>query len=453
MRTLAVIRREYLERVRSKSFLVGLILGPVIMSMFVVVPAMIARSNLGEQRTIGVIDPTGRLVEPLRSAVGDLQRERPGDRGQEGEAAEPKAGGGDRDRGAAQSAPPQARRDRFLLMPISVEGRSLGEAVEELRQMIRKEQIHSGIVFDKDFVRTGKVSFYSKSVSGVVVRGDLNPAVNRVLREQRFALAGVPDSLQSYLSARADWSTVAVTVEGEAAQKSEESPFMVAIVLIMILYMMVLTYGAHTLTAVIEEKSSRVYEVLLSSVAPGQLMFGKVLGIGLAGLTQTGIWTLAFYSVAQRGISFGSFTLDASMLTPVIWLSFLVFFLLGFFLYALIFAGVGAMCETTQDAQQFNFPIMMGLVLPMLLLSMVLQSPNSPVAVVLSLIPMVSPVLMFMRVCVQTPPMWQIGLSWALMLGAIWLTSRMAGKLFRLGILMHGASPTWGTLARALRQS
>jgi len=249
-----------------------------------------------------------------------------------------------------------------------------------------------------------------------------------------------------------DWNNLNVSGEGGEARQGDESAFVVAIVLIMMIYMMVLMYGAHTLQVVIEEKSNRVVEVLLSSLSPGSLMLGKVLGIGAAGLTQTGIWTLAFLIFSQQGVSIGSFTLDTSFLTPMIWISFLVFFLLGFFLYALLYAGVGAMCNTLQDSQQFNFPLMMGLVLPMMLLSLVLEAPNSPVAVGLSLVPLFAPVLMFVRVCVETPPVWQVVLSWALMAVSIWLAARAAGKLFRLGILMYGASPTWATLARALRQ-
>ena len=155
-------------------------------------------------------------------------------------------------------------------------------------------------------------------------------------------------------------------------------------------------------------------------------MLGKVMGIGLAGLTQFGIWTGAFFCSVQRGVSVGEFSLDTAFLTPVILITFIVFFLLGFFLYATLYAGIGAMCNTVQDSQQFHTPLVMGLVLPMMLLSLVLRSPDSTLSVVLSLIPLFSPVLMFMRVCVETPPLWQIGLSWVLM-AAVDLAGRAHG--------------------------
>jgi hypothetical protein len=140
----------------------------------------------------------------------------------------------------------------------------------------------------------------------------------------------------------------------------------------------------------------------------------------------------------------------ASFLTPVILVSFLLFFLLGFFLYATLYAGVGAMCNSVQDSQQFGY-LNFGLILPMVMLPLVMENPNSPLVTILSLVPLFSPVLMFMRVCLETPPVWQILLSWVLMAGSIWITSRAAGKLFRVGILMYGASPTWASLVRALR--
>jgi len=202
---------------------------------------------------------------------------------------------------------------------------------------------------------------------------------------------------------------------------------------------------------VIEEKSSRMVEVLLASLSPGDLMLGKVMGIGLAGLTQFGIWSVAFFTISQRGISVGEINFDTAFMTPVILINFIAFFLLGFFLYATLYAGIGAMCNTVQDSQQFHTPLVMGLVLPMMMLSLVLRSPDSTLVVVLSLVPLFSPVIMFMRVCVETPPAWQIGLSWVLMAGSIWLAARMAGKLFRMGILMYGASPTWATLIKVLR--
>lgn len=416
MKVLTIIRKEYLERVRSRSFLIGTVLGPVLMSMFIVVPILLQESGGVTARTIGVIDASGRVLEPFRKVLSE--------RGDE----------------------------HVTLLPISVEARSITDGVEDLKEMILSEAVHSGVLIDPDFVQTRQVTFYNQSVSALVLRDDiLAPALNRVLRSARFEGAGVPESLHTYLTERTEWKSNLVTAAGEETEQNEEATFLMAVVLILILYMMVIMYGSHTLTAVIEEKSSRIVEILLASVAPEKLMLGKVIGIGLAGLTQFGVWTVALLFLSLQGITLGDLTLDTSFLTPIILVSFVLYFLLGFFLYATIYAGVGAMCNTVQDSQQFHTPIVMGLVLPMLMLSFVLRAPDSTISVVLSLVPLFSPVLMFMRICVQTPPAWQIVLSWLLLLLAIWGAARMAGKLFRLGILMHGSSPTWVSLGKALR--
>ncbi len=411
-----VIRKEYLERVRSKSFVIGTLLGPALMSMFIVLPMLLAGTGGDDQRTIGVIDPSGLYFDQVVSVLQDQGR------------------------------------TSLDLEQIAVGAGGPDAAVEELKQGILDESIHSGILIDPDFMNNAEVTFYNKSVSSMVVRDEmLRPALNRVLREGRFAVADVPDSLFNYLAARTSWTSISVTAEGGEQEQDEAVSFAMAFILIMIIYIMVIMYGAHTLTAVIEEKSSRMVEVLLASISPDQLMLGKVLGIGLAGLTQFAIWAGTFLLLSQRGVSVGEFSLDVAFLTPTILISFVMFFLLGFFLYATMYAGVGALCNTPQDAQQFQTPLAMGMVIPMMLLTLVLRAPDSTLATVLSLVPMFSPVLMFMRVCVETPPFWQIGLSWVLMLVSILLAAKGAGKLFRMGILMYGESPTWVTLLKVLR--
>ena len=417
MKTQAIIRREYLERVRSKSFLIATILLPALMALSIGLPILLSDSGAEEQRNIGIIDPSAQVLEPLRDAL---------------------AGHG---------------RDNFALVTINVEGRSLEDGLTEMRSMIMDEVIDSGVVVDADYIARPAATFYGKSVSSMLLLDDIRPALDQVLRESRFERAGIPDSMHAYLGARTAWERMTITAEGEEARQDEGSAFMMALTLIMILYMMVVIYGQHTLTGVIEEKSSRVVEVMLASVPARSLMLGKVIGIGLAGLTQVSIWAATILYLSSRGISVAGLTIDASVLSPVMLVSFLVFFVLGFFLFAMLYAGVGALCNTVQESQQFATPIVMFAVIPMLLLAMVLRAPDSTVAVILSLIPLFSPILMFMRVCLQTPPLWQIGLSWVLMGVTIWMLSRFAGKLFRVGILAHGSAPNWASVMRILKQS
>jgi len=415
VKTLAIIRREYLERVRSKGFIISTVLIPVMMSLVLLIP-MLTVDKVDAERTVGVVDPSGVHFETLRTILDE--RERP----------------------------------RIVLIPLESAPGAREDAIAEMTDRIRDEDLDAGLAIAPDFIESRQATFYSKSVSAGIVREMIAPALNRVLRENRFAEAGVPDSLHAYLSAWTDWTTLSVSEEGETTSRDNDAVFAVAFTLIMILYMMVLVYGQQTLTGVIEEKSSRVVEVILSSVPASRLMSGKILGIGAAGLTQVAIWTAAIVALSTRGINVGGMSIDASFLTPLMLASFVIFFVLGFMLFSTLYAGVGALCNTVQESQQFATPIAMFVIIPMMLLTLVMMDPGGTVATILSLVPFFTPILMFMRVCLETPPVWQILLSWALMVATIYLLMRAAGKLFRVGILMHGAAPSWGTLVKVLRQ-
>jgi len=323
---------------------------------------------------------------------------------------------------------------------------------QDLRDLIGRKVADSGIVLPADFETALEARIYARSVAGGLALEKVKALVRGVLRDHRFARAGIADSLRTYLDAHPHWEELSVSESGRARKQDTAGAYMVAMVMIMLLYFSMLMYGQQTLTGVIEEKTSRVAEIILSSVPASRLMMGKVSGIGAAGLTQIAIWVLAFVGLSSQGFDAGGVNIDLSYVTPLILVSFAVFFLLGYLMYATLYAGVGALCNTPQEAQPFAGPIAMFLIIPMLLLAAVTRAPDGTLATVLSLIPLFSPMLMFMRICIQTPPLWQIGLSWVLVAATALLMLRASGKLFRVGILMHGAAPSWKMLIRVLRQ-
>ncbi|MBD3220236.1 ABC transporter permease subunit [bacterium] len=410
---LTVIRKEYLERVRSKAFIIGTLIGPALMGLIVIGPAMLADVAEDQARTVAVVDATGEVADLLAASLLEF---------------------GD---------------DHVALRVLAC---GAGEAcIDELKALVRTEEVDAGVVFPADFFEDPRATFYNASVGSAVLRSEsLVPAVDRVLREERFRREGVDTSRQEYLLARAAWDSLMLTEKAEESQNAGVG-IIGGIVMVMIIYFMVLVYGQQNLTVVIEEKSSRMVEVLLASLRPEQLMFGKVMGIGLAALTQVAVWTAAGLLVSAQGIAVAGATINLSLFGPWLWINFLLFYFLGYFLYASLFAGIGAMCNSIQDAQQFSGPLTMGLVLPIMLMAVVIKAPDQMLATVLSIVPFFSPILMFMRISVSNPPLWQVLLSWALLVATIWWANQAAGKLFRAGILLYGASPTWASLARALR--
>jgi ABC-2 type transport system permease protein len=410
-----VVRKEYLERVKSKAFLIGTLIGPILMGALVLGPALLADVAGDQDRTVAVIDRTGEVLGRLRATLAEMGQE------------------------------------HVTLDALDCAGESETACLERLKSLVLGEGVDAGLVIPADYFDAPELTFYNTAASAVVLREDsLEPALDRILREERFRREGLDPALQSQLLARSSWQNRKLSAEAESEQ-SGELGIIGGIMMVMIIYFMVLVYGQQNLTMVIEEKSSRMVEVLLASLRPEELMLGKVLGIGLAAFTQVAVWTVAGLVATSQGVAVGGAQIDLSLFGPWLWLNFLLFFMLGYFVYACLYAGIGAMCNSIQDAQQFSGTLTMGVVLPLMLMMLIIKAPDQPVATVLSLIPFFSPILMFMRVSVSNPPLWQVILSWVLLVLTIWWATRMAGKLFRAGILLYGTTPTWGSLTRALR--
>jgi ABC-2 type transport system permease protein len=203
--------------------------------------------------------------------------------------------------------------------------------------------------------------------------------------------------------------------------------------------------------SVIEEKTSRVFEVLLSSVKPMELLAGKILGVAAVGLTQYAVWILMAL-VAGGGMigslrtQMGEINVPASLL-----FYFVLFFVLGYLLYSTMFAALGAVVNSEQEAQQLQMTVMWFLIIPMLVAQLVIRAPNSTAAVVLSLIPFFTPMLMFLRINLITPPAWQVALSIALLLATNFAVLWLSARIYRVGILMYGKRPTLPELVRWVR--
>jgi ABC-2 type transport system permease protein len=215
-----------------------------------------------------------------------------------------------------------------------------------------------------------------------------------------------------------------------------------------ILYVTVLLYGVNVMNAVLEDKTSRVMEVMLASASPRDLMAGKILGVGAVGLTQIGIWAAAGM-LFSGGFAAGSQLKNLVSLTAIIF--FPVFFVLGYGLYSTLYATIGAMVNSQQEGQQLQQLIALPLALSFVLIFPVIQSPNSPLATAASLFPLTSPLMMFARIVLQTPPWWQIALCIVLMLGTMLGVVWICAKIYRVGILMYGKRPTLPEIRKWIR--
>jgi ABC-2 type transport system permease protein len=251
--------------------------------------------------------------------------------------------------------------------------------------------------------------------------------------------------------------------EGSSGGSFEDEPeFIGVFVGAMLLYMVVLMYAAAVMRAALEEKTGRIVEILISSIRPWQLMLGKILGVGSVGLTQVAVWislgALAFFMGIPALVAARPDMADPAMIAqalpgPGLLALFLALFLGGYFLYAAIYSAVGAMCSTEEEAQQAQFPVVIFLVAPILFLMPVMQNPNATFAVVMSMVPMFSPVLLYARAGAASIPLWQIGVSLTLLYLAVWGVAWVAGRIYRVGILMQGKRPTLPELWRWVKEA
>ena len=393
----AVVRREYVERVRSKAFLIGTILGPILMGGLLIIPALAARSGSKPLR-VAVLDVSGEVQEAVVEALQKARLD-------------------DKPRFEAQGSGrgPEASREA------------------ELKKAVLARTLDGYLLLPQDAVAACRATYYGRNVSNRMDLGLIERTVGDVLVSRRLAGAGIDPARAKELTRELNLRTIRLSEAGEREDRG--SAALLAIILMMILYTAILMWGQVVLTGVIEEKGSRVIEVLASGVPPTQLLAGKLIGAGAAGLTQFLVWALSLFAVslAAAGPPAGGVRLpEVSLLTLA---AFVVFFLLGFAFYATLYAAVGAAVNNIQEAQSLLYPIIVPLVVGIMLFPMILESPDSPQAVLLSLVPFLTPLLMFLRIVVLTPPPWQIALSIVLNALAILAVVWVAARIYRVGIL------------------
>jgi ABC-2 type transport system permease protein len=418
---LSVIKREYIQIVRTKGFVIGTILGPVLMAAFIVVPIVVQFVYVDQKEKIGVVDLTGKIFKELDKKLD--QKLKDGSRRYLLEEFAPKEG---------------------------IEG-----LLEELNKKVLAKQLSAYIFIPADIGEEGEAEYVSENVSDFDKRGNFNQALNSIIIENRLRGEGLdPKKIGQYMR---PVSLVTKKVTTRGVERDTGGTFMISWFLVLVLYMTVIFYGQIILRGVIEEKSSRMVEIVLSSMRPFQLMAGKILGIAAVGFTQYAIWGL--FGIAATHYSRGLVTrvfpaaaaFDMPAVPAYIFVYFIVFFILGYFLYGTMYSGIGSMVNNEKEAQQLVMPVTVFLIVPIMLMMFVVRSPDSSVSVVLSLIPFFSPILMLLRICILLPPFSQIAASIVLLILSTILMIWLSAKIYRVGILMYGKRPNLSEIAKWMR--
>ncbi|MEQ8712209.1 MAG: ABC transporter permease [Cyclobacteriaceae bacterium] len=417
-----IISREYLTRVRKKSFIIMTIIGPVLFAALIILPTWLASQD-GEQKVIEVLDDSGNFTGKFQDTeslvfeyiTGDLD--------------------------AAKERVPNDNTFGLLYIPAI------------------------------DIDQPAGISLYTLSNPSIVMVKTIERTITNEVEEIKLTKSGIDKETLASLKADITVDTISLSTTGEEKASSSGAASIAGYVSSFLIYFFIFYYGAQIMRGVIEEKTNRILEVIISSVRPMQLMLGKIIGVAAVGLTQFVLWVMLTFAISS--LVAATFGIDASAspqmsaqaqdvpmeeidnimssLTslnfPLIIGVFLFYFLGGYLMYGALFAAVGSAVDSDADSQQFMFPITIPLIFSIVVLGAVLKDPDGSLAFWMSMIPLTSPVVMMMRTPFGVPE-WQLALSMALLIGGFLFTSWVAGRIYRVGILMHGTKVNYKTLAK-----
>src|SRR5438105_4073291 len=426
---LAVVKREYVQRVRSRMFLVVTVAAPLMFALFTVVPTFIAGIKSGGPTRVAVVDETGRMYERVRESLLSGPDE-------DEESAEAQAANAvNQNRSDRMKRAAAAGEQGYAVEQVQTGGRDIEEVKRHLNERVKGDELDGYLVVPPDVLTTGAVEFYARNTGDLFTNGQIADRLTKAVREQRMVERNINPADMREITQPVKVKTKRV---GEGREEAEDTGqgFYLVFGVGFIIYLTILMYGQVVLGAVIEEKETRIAEILFSSIRSFPLMMGKLIGVSLVALTQLGIWAVAFVVLSTYVL--GGSSIGIPHVPPMMFAYFAVFFLMGYFIYATVYALVGSMVTTTQEGGQLALPVVLMLVAGLFLSFNIIRSPNSSLAFWASMFPFFAPITMLVRIVTETPPLWQIALSlvigFATAVGLIWLTSR----IYRVGMLMTG---------------
>jgi ABC-2 type transport system permease protein len=407
-----IAAREFLERVRTKWFVIGTLLGPIGMLALIIIPALLARAG-AEGVHVKVVDHTGKLAPAIVSVLGG-----------EGWKVEEVTG--------------PAAEEKVLLDEIAA------------------GTINGFVTVPADGLASGKIVYLGDNATnqGVVIA--LNKAIVGAVMKRRALDANVTDAQLATIMAPIDVDAKHST--GSAEGSSGAAAFLVGYAIMLILYMAIVLYGMNVMRSVVQEKTSRIVELMVAAAKPRALMAGKILGVGAVGLVQLVVWLgMAYLTMTYRENVLGLFGVSGAggVEMPSLRLQeigvAIIYFILGYFFYAAMYAAVGAMVSTEQEAQQAQTPVLLLLIIPMTCMQLVANDPRGSTAELMTMLPFSSPILMPMRYLLGGASLGQLVASIAILAASTAVVVMLAARIYRVGILMYGKRPSMRELMRWLR--
>src|ERR1044072_7854987 len=337
----------------------------------------------------------------------------------------------------------------FEVEEVSKEGHTLEEVKAQLDERVARDELNGYLILPQNVLDGGEVEYRTRNVGDVFSMGQVKNALTRAVRDARLDARGVGPEVMRAVNQPVKMKTTKAGGDGEVADRGQG--FFLVFGVGFIIYLTILMYGQVVLGAIIEEKETRIAGILFSSVRPFTLMSGKLVGVSRVALTQVAIWGVAFVGLgaylAERGAG-----VSIPQVSLGVYACIVLFFLMGYFIYATLYALVGSMVSTSQECGHLAMPIILLLVVGFYLAFPVIRSPNSSFAVWVSLVPFFAPITMLIRIVAQEPPFWQIALSLGLGFATVAAMLWLAGRVYRVGMLMYGKRATIPEMLKWVRQ-
>lgn len=409
-----IIKREYLVRVRKKSFIIMTILGPILMAALLIVPTYLAEENQ-ENRIIALNEDANYILEDSEFI-------------------------------------------HFTTIPTS-------------EAELLKTDFSGSPYYALLYIYGENFTLYSNQQISLSVSKSIERQLEQLIEHEKLKLLGIDLQILEDASTEINITTKIISEDGNTSNSQAEASMGIGFISGILIYMFIFMYGTMVMRGVIEEKTSRIVEVIISSVKPFQLMMGKILGVALVGLTQFVLWillTIIISTVAELAF------LDANVMATEmnsadqsvilaqvaeltgginllqIFLAFIFYFLAGYLMYSALFAAVGSAVDAEADTQQFVLPITIPLILSFVLITPIMENPDGTLAFWMSMIPFTSPVIMMVRLPFGVAN-WELALSIGILIASFIATTWLAGRIYRTGILMYGKKATYKEIWKWLK--
>lgn len=409
-----VAKREYLEQIRGRAFRVSTILVPMLFAVIIGIIYLSGRGS-GVGKHVIIASPDGALAEAIRGEV---------------------------------LADKDAKMNVDIVAPTTAADRSA------LVGRLQAKQADGLLWIQAEGGGSMTATYTSLSSGDIVVTSRLSGALNHAIAMERMKARGMNQGEADSLLKDVHVDTLQLDRQGKEAKSSGIGSYIKGYVMALLLSMTTMIYGMNVARSVIQEKTSRIFEVMLAITRPSDMLAGKLIGVGAVGLTQIGIWVVAAGAIAAYPATVAA--LSGSLSIHLTWVEavlFPIYFVLGYLLYASLFAGLAATCETEQELQMYTPLAALPIWLSFSLIWLVINDPNSGWSVGASLFPATAPIIMMLRLGSETPPAWQFAASIAIMLASIWVVLWFSSRLYRVGILMYGKRATLPEIVRWLRYS